>query len=139
MLQSLHPMFRGAYPTFGTGSLTLITRPAIHLALYRCAAWQMRRTPSPAYSENQGLKLSTLQEERAKGAHPLSMRNAHRWRAALDMLLWDVLLAFAMWQAAYLFQAAVGLAAGSLGALFSPSALFSRALLPPSRPRSLSG
>jgi hypothetical protein len=43
------------------------------------------------------------------------MRNAHCWRVALDLLLWDILLAFAMWQAAFVFQAAVG--RGALSAL----------------------
>jgi hypothetical protein len=35
------------------------------------------------------------------------MRNAHRWRAslALDLLLWDVLLAFAMWQVVFALNA----------------------------------
>ena len=67
----------------------------------------MRPTPRASYSEQMGNARS--------GTPSLRPRRLRHAKLALDLLLWDVLLAFAMWQAAYLFQAAVG-----YGALFSP-------------------
>ena len=39
----------------------------------------------------------------------LKMRNAlPRWRVARGLLLWDILLAFAMWQVVFAFNAVLG-------------------------------